>query len=528
MIRLSALWFVVAGVAIYTWKDWYKGLCGLVLLLGILEYPDVPKSMFGITGLNFFNLLLMNVLVAWTVGRSRERLTWDLPNHLTVLLTLYVGVILVGFYRMFTDRGLMAFTETTGSIVAEYLINTLKWIIPGLLLFDGCRSRERLRIAAFALVGAYVFLAVMVVKVMPLGSAFLSGGDLQRLALKLMQSRIGYHRVTLSMMLGGAAWALIASAPLISDRRLRKAIPLVSLGVVYAQSLTGGRGGIVTLIIVGTVLAALRWRKVFLVAPVVVVMFLLLVPSAVDRLLEGIGRDPFKADTTTVDQYELTSGRNLIWPYVIAQIEQRPMVGWGRQAMLRTGTVTFLQEELKEDFGHPHNAYLETLLDNGIVGFIPVIGLFLTLLFHALRLFLERRSALCASAGGMAAALILALMVAGMSSQSFYPVEGTFEMWVAIGLMMRLSVERKRALATLRAAQPSRPAARFGVAAAADPRTADLDALIFNGAPGRGVPASAPARVNSGFSGAWPAAAGSSWRSQGPTAAPSSPARFRF
>src|SRR5205823_5726754 len=127
-------------------------------------------------------------------------------------------------------------------------------------------------------------------------------------------------------------------------------------------------------------------------------------------------------------------------------IEQRPFVGWGRQAMARTGTVSFAFTELKEDFGHPHNAYLEMLLDNGILGFIPMMLLFCAFLFHAFRLFLDARSPLFVAAGGAAAALLLALMVAGLSSQSFYPVEGTVEMWCAIGLMLRVSVERKRVI----------------------------------------------------------------------------------
>jgi O-antigen ligase len=491
MIRLSVLWVVVIWVGVVTWRDWFKGLCGLVILIGILEYPDVPKSMFGIPGLNFFNLLLLNVLLAWIAARSRERLTWDLPRHLSVLLCLYVVVILVGFYRMLADPGQIE--ATTSNMISEFLINTLKWIVPGLLLFHGCRSRERLRLATFALLGAYVFLALMTIKVMPLGSAFLGGDELQRLALKLLVNRIGYHRVTLSMMLGGAAWALIAAAPLVPDRRLRWAMPCVSLIVIYAQFLTGGRGGIVTLGVIGLVFGALKWRKVFLVAPFAIVLLYLLVPSEFQRLTQGFTKAP-AAEGTTVDEYELTSGRNIIWPYVIAQIRQKPWIGWGRQAMTRTGTVAFLHVQLNEDFGHPHNAYLETLLDNGIIGAIPVLALFLTLLFHSLRLFLERRSALCTAAGGIAAATILALMVAGMSSQSFYPVEGTFEMWAAIGLMMRLSVERRHALAALVPDWSTiTPLATRGRQVRTDAATLDLDALIFGGAGARPAPAAAAA-----------------------------------
>ena len=97
MIRLTVLWTVVLCIGIYTWKDWFWGLCGLVVLVGILEMPDVPKSMFGVPGLNFFNALLVNVVIAWLVARHREKLEVDLPNHLGILLAIYLGFVLSGF-----------------------------------------------------------------------------------------------------------------------------------------------------------------------------------------------------------------------------------------------------------------------------------------------------------------------------------------------------------------------------------------------------------------------------------------------
>jgi len=36
MIRLSVLWLAVLFVGAYAWKDWFRGLCGIVLLIGIL------------------------------------------------------------------------------------------------------------------------------------------------------------------------------------------------------------------------------------------------------------------------------------------------------------------------------------------------------------------------------------------------------------------------------------------------------------------------------------------------------------
>jgi hypothetical protein len=45
----------------------------------------------------------------------------------------------------------------------------------------------------------------------------------------------------------------------------------------------------------------------------------------------------------------------------------------------------------------------------------------------------------------MALALILALLVAAFGSQTFYPREGAVGMWAAIGLMLRLMVEKQKA-----------------------------------------------------------------------------------
>jgi hypothetical protein len=250
---------------------------------------------------------------------------------------------------------------------------------------------------------------------------------------------------------------------------------IVMAGVIlYAQSLTGGRGGYLTWGAIGVAFGCLKWRKVLLVLPVIVVSVMLFMPSIVDRVLAGIINE--SSQGVAVDQYEVSAGRNIMWPYVIEQIKRSPAVGYGRQAMMRQGIVAFLYDFLNEEFGHPHNAYLEWLLDNGIVGFIPVMLFYIVILFHSFRLFLDARSPLFQAAGGVSCALILALLVGGLTSQSFYPVEGTIEMWCAMGVMMRMSVERRRALATLNA--PVYNVGRFRVAEpAAAPQT--LEQLIL-------------------------------------------------
>ncbi len=217
------------------------------------------------------------------------------------------------------------------------------------------------------------------------------------------------------------------------------AIVLLAVAVAYAQALTGGRMGYVTWGVIGVIMCLLRWRKALIVLPLVPVAVSVALPGVADRMLQGFD-ETSASGQEYVSDYEVTSGRSLIWPYVIEKIEQSPLIGYGRQAMATTGLRDFLWDAFGESFPHPHNAYLECLLDNGIVGFAVIMPLYCILLWQSIRLFLDRADPLAGAVGGVTCALLLALLVAGLGSQTFYPREGDFGLWMAIGLTLRMSV----------------------------------------------------------------------------------------
>jgi len=464
MIRISLLYCFVVGTGFLAFRDWYRSLCGLILLMVVLQHPDMPKTVLGIPGLNPWNLLLLMVLVAWALNRRREGLRWDMPPSITLAWTAYMSVLVIAFVRMMADRGnLEGFT--TADLITEDFVNVFKWVIPGILLFDGCRSRRRFVEGLAAVLGLYFLLSLLVIKAMPLSG--LTGEELSARSAKLLQNQVGYNRVNMSMMLAGGSWAIFAARDLARSRGMSLCITGAAMVVAFGQALTGGRTGYVTWFLVGLVVCSLRWRRFLLLVPVVVFVVGLLVPSARDRLLQGLPgqyRDSGRADEAVgedeIDQYTVTSGRSLIWPYVIEKIGESPHVGYGKLAMQRTGLVARLAEELHEDFPHPHNAYLQMLLDNGWIGLAFVLPFFLIVLVRTGRLLLDSREAVFGAAGGAAAALILALMFAAVGSQTFYPREGSVGMWCAIGLGLRISVERSKALARAHLATVPRPTRR--------------------------------------------------------------------
>jgi len=447
-MRVYALYIVVAFLVIYAWKDWFKCLCALILMMAFMEHEDMPKSMFGIQGFNMWNVLFMGVFVAWLASRRREGLKWDMPRHMNVLLLLYLGVIVIGFLRAVFDRSHIERTTTTSGLISEQLINTVKWVLPGLLLFDGCRTRKRLQWAVVSILGMYFLLAAQVVKRMPWSSALGGGGEgIQHTRLKLCGS-IGYSSCDMSTFLAGASWAMLAAVPLVR-RRKHKLLVLGAAGITaFGQALTGGRAGYAAWAATGLVLCAIKWRKGLILAPAVPVLAVLLLPGMVDRIMYGFGKTDVSGQAMT-DDYEVTSGRTLIWPHVIDKIEESPVIGYGRLAMPRSGLTAFLGREYGQGdaFPHPHNMYLELLLDNGIIGAIPILLFFGLTVIYSAKLF-RNADPWCSAAGGLALGLLLAQLFAGMGSQHFYPEESKVGMWAGMFLMLRVRVERVRFFAT--------------------------------------------------------------------------------
>ena len=87
--------------------------------------------------------------------------------------------------------------------------------------------------------------------------------------------------------------------------------------------------------------------------------------------------------------------------------------------------------------------YLETLLDNGILGSLPIIVFWGIMIMYAGRLF-RSNNRVCSASGGLALSLILSQAIAGMGSQHVYPEAGTLGMWLATFLLLRAHVEWTR------------------------------------------------------------------------------------
>jgi len=443
-LRVLFCLLFVLGFSFYAYRNWFVSLCAAVFLMAFVKHPDMPRGVLGIPGMNLWNLLIVNVIIGWWAQRRQEGRSWDASPSLKVAVFLYFSVVLIAFVRLFVDpSGYYQFYGLGRSdIFVEFFLNSLRFMVPAFLFFDGCRTPAKTKMALSVIVLFYFLLSIQVIRYMGFHPDF-SGSELSGRAARIIEKTVGYNRVDMSMMLAGASWAAVAFARLVKKKWLRWGIYGSAFIILFGQALTGGRTGYVTWAAVGLILCLLKWRRLLPIVPVAAVLIVMFIPSVAERMFSGFGghegRIVIREDTS-----EITSGRNLIWPLVISKIEQAPLFGYGRQGMMTTGLAAYARDVLADEFEHPHEAYFEMLLDNGIVGFCCVVPIFFIALKRSAGLFLDRNDPIYEAVGGVALALLLALFIAGLGAQTFYPREGVVGMWAALGVAMRLSEERER------------------------------------------------------------------------------------
>ncbi len=419
-------------VCVFILRDFRIGVILLILLLPLSRSSVFPREMLGIRGLNPFNLLLVG-----TLGSCLLRGLFDGSLHRFVphpLLWLYIAAIVVAGALGWRHVGEilpymkhMLEYDSAAGYLGEYVLKPLVLVVYALLVGAAVSRSER----------PEKFLVPTLISIWAMGSmvivfAYMSGAALGELASSLhgaMMSGLGVHENELGRLYAVAYALLLFTWAESKDRGLKLAL-LASMGLVaVALMLTFSRGAFLGFILVNMLF--LLWRRnaktlIFLGVLAAVALFLL--PGAVyDRITFGYGSG----------LNEISSGRiEGIWLPLLPDILRNPVYGNGlgsilwSEAMRRADGVTTLL------VGHPHNAYLEAVLDMGIAGLIIVCAYFA----HVWKGFraLSVDPALSPTLRGFylgAAAGLVSFLIAAITDSSLKPVPEQAFLWLAIGMM---------------------------------------------------------------------------------------------
>lgn len=417
----------------------------LTPMLAVLERPDMPRSVLGITGLNLYNVALVAIMIGFMADQTRVK-KLNMPRHLVVLAWSYLILVVIAGVRLYMNRsGVHILDDQLGrpyatnmTVLIENLIDPIRFVLPGFMLAYGMASKKRVTWLIYAVFAMGTLMGLQIISRMV--PALLGDQNLGERALRVLQRGLGYQRVAASTVMALTVAAMFALM-ILGRNKLER---WVGFGGFLFNSValvaTGGRAGILACGVACTVLMVLRKRKLLLIAPLFV-LILVSIPGFENRMLQGIGSENTSTETydSDVSLKEVTSGRTVVWPYVVKKIFDAPLIGYGSNAMVNTGLALEMMKltgSKEVQWPHPHNAYLRVFLEEGVPGGLVIVVFYLLLSLSCVRSTLNRLDPDIALLGGATLSMLIAFAVASIGSGSFVPEERTSIMYSMVGAFL--------------------------------------------------------------------------------------------
>ena len=402
----------------------------------------VPTTFFDLSVFSYVVYASLALSIAAFCARAVHRGTARLPLVTNLWLALYVGVVLyAGITGMQNAEGIPAWMLAGANV--DYGIPWVYFrsiVLPGiflplLALVTATAIVDRQKLES-TMLPAWIFgfgIAIIVV-----GYVLMSGIGIGTLSDASFRNEhlkdLGFHSNELGTLLALAYALTLGGREALTGRRVR-VLTVVSLAVIaVALVLTFSRGALLAFIVVNALFFAggsSRRRMVFAAAVAVVLLF---APAAVfERAQFGLG---------TWDLNEISAGRlDNIWLPLLPDIGDHLLVGQGLHSIMWTDA-----QRLQQIYPVmvAHNAYLDLLLDVGVVGTMIVLGWY----FFLYRGF--RRGAAtdpdprfrAVFYGGYLA--LVALLVCALSNDRLTPTAPSALLWLAAGVLLGRQAQLRR------------------------------------------------------------------------------------
>ena len=437
--EVEALYVGLAGAAaVAVLIDYRIGAILLVALLPVSGTSLFPRGLMGVTGLNPINLLLAATLAGYLAKGRLEHPGPLLPRPLILLYlvpiigaglmgTMHVDDIHPGFYE-----GLVINYFNWSGYLRDTVLKPLLIVLAASLVGAAVAKARKPEPFVLALaIGACLLALVM------LGFVLLSGVRLGWLAsarARAFFDQIGTHANELGRVFVSAyALLLFAWWETKSEKAkvaLFAVLGLLTLGIV----LTFSRNAFLGFFVVNGLFLIWRFNaKKLGLALLGTAVAVALAPDAIYRRLT-YGFDSGSAETVSAGRIEH------IWLPLVPDALQSPLWGQGLDSILwshamTSGSVLFV--------GHPHNAYLQAILDMGVIGLALMVAYYWTVWrgFRALGSNAYLSPLMRGFFQGACAALV-AFAVSGMTGGSLRPEPENVMLWIAIGIMYGLLARR--------------------------------------------------------------------------------------
>ena len=428
--ELAGLYIGVSLVgAVAVLLDFRVGAVMLLLILPTSASSLFPHQLMQISGLNPLNLLLAATVGSFMIQGRLQRRGSVVPAPLIWLYIVPIAIAgIIGAPHVaeipsfFYELGTVLFFTPRQYLVVEAARPLLMVAIAVMIGAAAARSKKpELFIVAMCL-------SAWMICLIQLGYVAIEAPTLARLASKERDfyEKLGMHANDLGRLhLFAAALVLFVWSE--TKRPNMRLFLLATLGVVgLCLLLSFSRAALAGGALVGALFLMWKFnaRSIALAMIGVLLVGLIAGDAIYSRLTMGFGEG---ADAVSAGRIEH------IWLPLLPDVATSPLWGHGLRSIL--WSFAMVNDSILR-VTHPHNAYLETLLDMGLIGLV-LFGVYFT---HVWRGFRELGSSasLSPEMRGFfqgATAALAAFFFTGLVGSSLRPTAEASFVWIAIGLM---------------------------------------------------------------------------------------------
>jgi hypothetical protein len=436
--ELEALYIGMAFAAcVAIMIDFRLGAFLLVLLYPVSTTGLFPHALMGVTGLNPINVLIAGTAASFLLRGRLEHPGPLVPRPLAFLYilpivaagllgTLYVDDI----YPMFQEMLIITYTSWPGYL-RDSLVKPMLLVVMAVLVAAAVAKAPRPEPYIVALgIGACLLAVVMF--------GFIVASEVRLGALASPRARAFFLQIgTHANELGRefiTAYALLLFAWWEAKHAPGKIALFAALGILsFGILLTFSRNAFLGFMAVNALFVLWKFdmKKLALALLGLAVAVAAAPPSVYRRISYGFDRG---ADAVSAGRIEG------IWLPLLPETLKSPIWGNGLDSIMWAEP---MHSRAMEFVGHPHNAYLEALLDMGLVGLALLVAFY----WHVWKGFraLGSNPYLSPVTRGFfqgACAALIAFLIAGMSGGSLRPSPENVLLWVAIGMMFGLAARK--------------------------------------------------------------------------------------
>src|SRR4051812_7546738 len=428
---------LIGSVAVLV--DFRVGAVLLLLMLPMSPSDLFPRTLMQVPGLNPLNLLLAATIGSYVIS-GRARLAG--PALRQPVVWLYVLPIcvaaLIGMPHLQEIPALVTPEGATIVLFAnerQYLVVTLVKgiVIVAIALMIGAAAARSLKPERFVVALA---VSAWIIALIQIGFILLMGVPLAEMAspdARTFYAPIGMHANTLGRIHLSALALLLFVWADCRQPRMRLFLMLTIGVVAMALLLTFSRAAIAGAGLVGILFLVWKFNVRSLSLALLALALIAVLGGAAIWSRVTLGFDQ-GANAVSADRIDH------IWLPLLPELLKSPLWGNGLNSVLWSFP---MQTGAMVPVGHPHSAYLEALLDMGIVGAALALAYF-THVWKGLRA-LSRDPTLSPEMRALfqgATACLCAFFVTCLVGGSLRPDAEAAYLWIAIGLMYGMLARR--------------------------------------------------------------------------------------